>query len=153
MARDAPVERRSRRLVMRTCEAAREICEEVQRGTQRDPIWYHEAFRKRAKAAEDASDGEIAGGCRLLAAVFSMYFKRGPDGPFGPLVVWPDGSRSFLPRDLKPEDIAQPEKLIDCASDPVFVARVADVCGSRRRITSTRDELFELMWSRRASLR
>lgn len=113
--------------LMRTCEAIGEICDGVQRGTQRDPVWYHEAFGKRAKVAEDAGDGEIAGGCRLLAAVFSMYFKRGPDGPFGPLVVWPDGSRSFLPRDLKPEDTAQLEKLIDCASDPVYMARVADV--------------------------
>jgi len=111
----------------RTCEVIREICEEVQRGTQRDSVWYHEVFGKRAKVAEDAGDGEIAGGCRLLAAVFSMYVKRGPDGPFGPLAVWPNGRRSFLPGDLKPEDAEQLEKLIDCGSDPVYMARVADV--------------------------
>jgi len=32
-----------------------------------------------------------------------------------------------LPKDLKAEDAAKLTKLIDCASDPVFVARVADV--------------------------
>jgi hypothetical protein len=112
---------------MRICETVREVCDEMQRGTQRDAVLYHEAFGKRARAAEDAGDGEVARSCRLLAAVFSMYFKRGPDGPFGPLVVWPNGSRSVLPKDLKPEDAAQLEKRIDCAADPVFVARIADV--------------------------
>lgn len=112
---------------MRICEIIRDVCDEVQRGTQRDPLWYHEAFGKRAKATEDARDVEASEGCRLLAAVFSMYFKGGPDGPFGPLVVWPDGRRSFLPRDLKAEDAAKLMELIDCASDPVFVARIADV--------------------------
>jgi hypothetical protein len=77
-----------------------------------------------------------------------MCFKRGPDGPFGPLMVWPDGTRSFLPRDLKPEDAAQLEKLIDCASDPVYVARVADVLGSEPRTTSAREERSRLTSTR-----
>ena len=89
------------------CEVIHEICRELGHTPRRDPIEYHEAFGKRAKVVQEAGDVEAALGCRLLAAVFSMYFKRGADGPFGPLVVWPDGSRSFLPKDLKAENAAE----------------------------------------------
>lgn len=113
--------------VMPICRTISDVCRELEGGKHDQPIWYHEAFGKRAKVAEEVGDAEIANGCRLLGAVFSMYFKQGPDGPFGPLIAWPDGSRSFLPEDLKTEDAIELEKLITCASTPVFVARIADV--------------------------
>jgi hypothetical protein len=113
--------------MMRICEAIRDVCRELENAKHRDPIWYHEAFGQRAKAAEEAGDVDAADSYRVLAAVFSICFKRGPDGPFGPLIAWPDGRRSFLPKDLKPEEAGELRKLIDCASAPVFVARIADV--------------------------
>ncbi len=112
---------------MPICEIIRDLCRELESGERRDPIEYHEAFGKGAKAAKEVGDPETAARCRLLAAVFSMRLKRGADGPFAPLVVWPDGSRSLLPKDLTPADIAELEKLIECSADPVFVARIADV--------------------------
>jgi hypothetical protein len=109
------------------CEVIREICRELGHAPQRHSSEYEQAFWKRSKAAEEAGDAETALGCRLLAAVFSMALRQGADGPFRPSMVWPDGRRTFLPEDLKTEDAVELGKLIDCASDPVFVSRIADI--------------------------
>src|SRR5262252_10468860 len=64
------------RIELELREAMRRVCEELPRGRQRDPIWYHEAFGKRGKATEDADDGQIARGCRLLAAIARQTLRR-----------------------------------------------------------------------------
>ncbi|MGH9459924.1 MAG: DUF4209 domain-containing protein [Vicinamibacteria bacterium] len=115
-------------------DAIKQVCSDLtSRASSPDPIEYDGAFAKRAKEAAAAGDEDLATSLRLLGNVFSMYFQFGAEGPFGPLAVFPNGRRTFLPEDLSPEQAGQLEELVDACDDPVFVARVADVLWIRIR--------------------
>jgi hypothetical protein len=115
-------------------DAIKQVCADFAgRSPGPNPLEYDQAFAKRAKEAAAAGDESLATRLRLLGNVFSMYFRFGAEGPFGPLAVFPDGRRTFLPGDLSPEEAAQLEGVVNACDDPVFVARVADVLWIRIR--------------------
>jgi hypothetical protein len=115
-------------------DAIKQVCADfTDRSSGPNPLEYDQAFAKRAKEAAAAGDEGLATSLRLLGSVFSMYFQFGAEGPFGPLAVFPNGQRTFLPEDLSLEQAAQLEGVLDACDDPVFRARVADVLWIRVR--------------------
>lgn len=90
---------------------------------------YGEALAKHAAKLKASGDDKGSQVFRLLAAVASFWpnYDDNTTTPYRPAVRWNDGSRSAIPEDLAPADIATLTALLPEITDPEFRARVGDV--------------------------
>ena len=88
-----------------------------------------ERFQQLARAAEEAGDLGKAGALQVLADVTSMMLADPSSGlmPYRPLWQLPDGQRTALPEDIKPNHLAILREFFPGVADPVLRARIADL--------------------------
>ena len=109
------------------CLIVDEICRQLgQDGVFQEAWRYHSEFDQCCVVAQQAGR-DTAAIFRLLADVFSPIVASADrdDEPFKPMSSM-GNRRSFLPGDLRPADIIELSRLVECTRDPVFVARVSD---------------------------
>lgn len=102
--------------------------EALEGARQKEAHAFNTAFSTAAKRMEEAGEVVKARSLRYLAALCSMHFKLDdPSAPFGPMVIFGDGSRTMLPKDLTDEEVTAIQELYPSVGDPELRARLADV--------------------------
>ena len=67
---------------------------------------YDTALRNAGDDADKSGNGDLAETCRLMAAICGMHFRpEDATEPFGPMIVWADGSRSMSGSDIAQEQL------------------------------------------------
>lgn len=87
---------------------------------------FYSGFSAKISGMDENSPDTLA--FRLLSSICSMYLQRNSkgDGPFGPFLVWKDGRRSFLPKDLVEAQAEELFKFLQQIDVPDLKARIAD---------------------------
>lgn len=95
---------------------------------QKECRHYSRLFFEQADKAEETANTQAQEIFTLLGGIASLYFTLdNKEAPFAPVVVWKDGSRSFIVDDLTEEHLKILVEVVPEVADPEMRARIADV--------------------------
>jgi hypothetical protein len=98
---------------------------------------YDTALRNAGDEADKSGNSDLAEVCRLMAAISGMHFRpENATEPFGPMIVWADGSRSMCGSDFPQAQLDALKSVCPEINNIAIKARIADVIWTNDKTAS-----------------